>query len=1050
MNLSTITTQRLDRLSNAKLYLGLKTGTYLEAEAALLKIGNKTGQIQLQLGTTYMAPTADTHAAPKKFVDDSITNAKSAVLSQISGGTRISVTPTTDGSLVTAQSISLGDAYSASWFGNKLNGTFASNGATAIDYAVFTGQSDSTKYGSYAATGDGSGAGSFISAIKVDKYGAVVGVDYKKIAASDIDNTQGTYDNYRYWNLNVGSTDYQIASGADSTKPFKLEFTGAGITPTVSQIAGATGYSVSFGLDLDSTYFELNSSNKLTHKHVESAVNGLAATATLLKGTVDAAGHIVSLSTVTASDLTGIIGAHSTTSDGYVAKKADGNTGTATTEGYFYTSEGKWAQIPFSGVKVTASSKTSDIPLALSDGDHDITTLVYNTGIKANPSTGTLTATKFAGNGSELTNLAADKISSGTLSSDRLPTLPLTKGGLGAALSTYGVLVRQADATTVTTVTRPDGASGMYVLTSEKLANNKENIEFKNLQTLVSDVLKEVDAMVYKGTIGKTGATYNSTDAEVNLDTLLGAYEAGYTYKIVDKMVLVDGTDNKYNVEPGDTLIALSDSNKGSSPRFNVVQANTDGAVTYKNGTTATAVNELVVFNNTTGTTVKGTGAKIETVEGKTGYRITGVTASEADHAASASNADTATKLATENLTIFGNSFDGSASIPTTASLTAEKVLPNSTSATIGEESNAFASLYATELHGTADKVAHKLYLPGYDTANEEDKANLVYDGSKDITINIAALGGVTGITVPTKSPVGDGYYISNLVATPQTDGSVTVTPTYTKAINGITYNLFNVGTVGTDGKITIAPYTTKTTGKFFTDSARSNRLSYAGDFAASKVYIDYTSGSNTYSLPTLSATPYTESSLGANEILIAKDAGTEDGVKVYSYEKSGVKIVKSNDTNATAFNSDAEVATTKTVASYVTTQVSNLDKKVIKTLSLQVGNGSTAKNENGDLIWESAAIFTANDVIQRIAVEVKGAATSTNKPGLQIRNGTTTIMSSDENDITEAGVYIDNYYYTCQASSSIKAVITSSEATGLTASTVDAVIHVDYYTNAA
>ena len=217
MNLTTNTTQRIDRLSNNKLYLGLKTGVSLQAETSLLTIGSANGEVLLKLGTVYKAPTEATHVAPKGYVDAAIEDGKHAVLSHIGGGTRIGVSPTykSDGQHIESLTLNLGQAYSSSWFSNAIEGSFSSIGSSNIKYGVFTGQTDGSKYGNYAAGENdiGAGAGSFISAIKVDQFGAVVGVDYKKVAAADIDNTQLVYDNYKHWTLSVGNQNYEITSG---------------------------------------------------------------------------------------------------------------------------------------------------------------------------------------------------------------------------------------------------------------------------------------------------------------------------------------------------------------------------------------------------------------------------------------------------------------------------------------------------------------------------------------------------------------------------------------------------------------------------------------------------------------------------------------------------------------------------------------------------------------------------------------------------------------------------------------------------------------------
>ena len=74
----------------------------------------------------------------------------------------------------------------------------------------------------------------------------------------------------------------------------------------------------------------------------------------------------------------------------------------------------------------TESTDTTTLNTALTD------TVYVNNTIYAQPSTGTLHATAFSGSGANLTTLNASNISSGTLGSDRLPTVPVSKGGTGA------------------------------------------------------------------------------------------------------------------------------------------------------------------------------------------------------------------------------------------------------------------------------------------------------------------------------------------------------------------------------------------------------------------------------------------------------------------------------------------------------------------------------------------------------------------------------------------------------------------------------------------
>lgn len=82
---------------------------------------------------------------------------------------------------------------------------------------------------------------------------------------------------------------------------------------------------------------------------------------------------------------------------------------------------------PNSDTKVKQSTSSSNLELPLLMGTTATPTsgtayeAYYNTGVTMNPSTKTLTADYFKGNGSGLTNLNASNISSGTISSARLP-----------------------------------------------------------------------------------------------------------------------------------------------------------------------------------------------------------------------------------------------------------------------------------------------------------------------------------------------------------------------------------------------------------------------------------------------------------------------------------------------------------------------------------------------------------------------------------------------------------------------------------------------------
>lgn len=67
-------------------------------------------------------------------------------------------------------------------------------------------------------------------------------------------------------------------------------------------------------------------------------------------------------------------------------------------------------------------------------------------------------ATAFSGSGASLTNLNASNISSGTLSSDRLPTVPVSKGGTGATTAA-GALTNLGLTATATELNYTDGVT---------------------------------------------------------------------------------------------------------------------------------------------------------------------------------------------------------------------------------------------------------------------------------------------------------------------------------------------------------------------------------------------------------------------------------------------------------------------------------------------------------------------------------------------------------------------------------------------------------------
>lgn len=117
------------------------------------------------------------------------------------------------------------------------------------------------------------------------------------------------------------------------------------------------------------------------------------------------------------------------------------------------------------------------------------------------------------------------------------------------------------------------------------------------VQNLVQSKIAAADAMIFKGTIGATGATVTELPAE---------HHIGWTYKVIDSTISVSGVP----CEIGDMIICLTDGSTASDDDWTVVQANIDGAVT---GPTSAVANHVAIFNGATGKNIKDSGFTIET-----------------------------------------------------------------------------------------------------------------------------------------------------------------------------------------------------------------------------------------------------------------------------------------------------------------------------------------------------------------------------------------------------------------------------------------------------
>ena len=195
--------------------------------------------------------------------------------------------------------------------------------------------------------------------------------------------------------------------------------------------------------------------------------------------------------------------------------------------------------------------------------------------LKFNPSTGTLTASKYIGTLNS--NIGINLNNAGAVTFDNTasrafaffaPTASGTTGtGTYLTPTTNGAPVWQAADSVVTQ------SSGNLVTSGA-------------VYSAVNNIIASADAMVFKGTIG-TGGTYTITAFNA-----LVTYNAGWTFRVIEA-----GTIKGNVCQIGDLVIAMMDrSGSGNlDTDFTVAQTNIDGAVTTATNLTA---NQLVVGND--------------------------------------------------------------------------------------------------------------------------------------------------------------------------------------------------------------------------------------------------------------------------------------------------------------------------------------------------------------------------------------------------------------------------------------------------------------------
>ena len=208
------------------------------------------------------------------------------------------------------------------------------------------------------------------------------------------------------------------------------------------------------------------------------------------------------------------------------------------------------------------------------------------------------------------------------------------------------------------------------------------------VQSLVNSKIAASDAMIYKGTIGSSGATITSLP-----DTTA---KTGWTYK-----VLTAGTYASQKCEVGDMIICLTDGSTSTAATWNVIQTNIDGAVT---GPSSSVDSHVVTFNGSTGKIVKDSGFTIgKSVPSNAVFTDTHYTTNIYAGSGTAANASTTngnTKVTiADNTTVRGSVTIKGTGATTVTSNASGVVTINSTNTTYG-----LASTTANGLMSSSDK----------------------------------------------------------------------------------------------------------------------------------------------------------------------------------------------------------------------------------------------------------------------------------------------------------------------------------------------------------
>src|SRR6056300_733054 len=274
-------------------------------------------------------------------------------------------------------------------------------------------------------------------------------------------------------------------------------------------------------------------------------------------------------------------------------------------------------------------------------------------------------ATLPALNGSALTNLDADNVASGTLASDRLPTVPTTKGGTG--LTSIGTA-------------------------NQVLAVNGAGTALEYQTPTTGDIT---------GVTAGNGLTGGGTTGDVTLNVGAGALIDVTADAIdVDLSELTTSTSDA----DGDFFVVVDSVNaqkKLTKANINNSGFNNDAGYTTNTGTvtSVTGGNGLTGSVTTSGSLAVGAGTGIDVAADSISVDVS-------DFMSNGSNNRIITATGTDamnaeaNLTFDGSTLAVTGALTTTGNTTTDHVLPNATDTyDLGASDNVWRNVYTGDLH---------------------------------------------------------------------------------------------------------------------------------------------------------------------------------------------------------------------------------------------------------------------------------------------------------------------------------------------------------------